>query len=199
MPGKNFSHLPAVSTAFLTDTLAVVQDGSTQKETLQQVLTLLQANFSAMQANSLTFLTTAGIVGTTTNTLAASGSVGEVDSNLVPSTSPVSLTTATVTDIASVLLAAGDYDVWGNGYFSTSANVLTSIAAWISTTSAVLPDASYRVALNNLASPFGDTGLVVPMITLQLAAPATVYLSVSATFSAGTVSGCGNLYVRRRR
>lgn len=44
MAGIKISALPAVSAAILTDTFPVVQAGVTDKETLQQVLTLFQAN-----------------------------------------------------------------------------------------------------------------------------------------------------------
>src|ERR1700735_4622365 len=50
MAGVKISALPAVASALLTDFFASVQGGITSKETLQQVLTLFNANTQIAQS-----------------------------------------------------------------------------------------------------------------------------------------------------
>src|SRR5262245_47683493 len=50
MAGDTISSLPAIPSALLTDIFPVTQGSSTGKETLQQVLTLIQANISVPAA-----------------------------------------------------------------------------------------------------------------------------------------------------
>lgn len=66
----------------------------------------------ALSGSSLTFSSTSGIIGTTTNNSAAAGSVGEYIESIVTSNVTGSTTLATMTDTGcSIALTAGDWDV----------------------------------------------------------------------------------------
>lgn len=139
------------------------------------------------------------IVGTTTNDNAAAGSVGEFVSSVIAAGAAVACTNNVDRNVTSISLTAGDWDVWGN--VSMIASGAFGIGwAWGSTTSATQPDASlYAGLLFNAGSAAGVAGITVPPFRASLAGTTTVYLSVRARFSAGTVSACGGIYARRRR
>lgn len=161
----------------------------------------------AATATSMTFSSTSGIIGTTTNNNAAAGSVGELQSSVVAD-STVSLTLNTNADVTSLVLQPGDYDVWGNVAFNGAAGtgVIINIG-WISETSATLP------ASNLYATQFFSTGgaavpysiapasFCVPSIrvTVATATTKTVYLSVRSAFITSTSTAGGGIYARRRR
>jgi hypothetical protein len=153
---------------------------------------------------SITFNSTSGIIGTTTNNNAAAGSVGEFISSQIVAASSVSLTTATNTNVTSISLTAGDWDVWGNTTYLPQVTV-TNVAgsfAWISTTSATVPDPSlYQGGTYSTSGTVANTnfGYTAPSQRLSLSATTTVYLSVRASFTAGTLSVCGGIYARRVR
>lgn len=149
---------------------------------------------------SITFNTTTGVVGTTTNNSAAAGSVGELVSSVIPLASAVSLTSPTAANVTSISLTAGDWDVWGNVFFNNG-GVATIFAGWISTTSATIPNASLltQIQANSSGTSLLATGTPVPSIPLQLSGTTTVYLSAVAVFTTSTVTACGGIYARRRR
>jgi hypothetical protein len=152
---------------------------------------------------SVTFSSTTGIVGTTTNDSAPAGSVGYFLSDIVDEASAVSLTTATPADVLSINLDAGDWDVWGNISFIPAATTnVVQARAWISDTSATLPDAAFYSGIQNTAAgvvPASTFGFCVPCVRVSVAAPTTYYLSCTSAFSVDTLAACGALYARVRR
>jgi hypothetical protein len=153
-------------------------------------------------AGSLTFSpTTQGIVGTTAGDNAAAGYVGEYVSSNVPQSSGVSITSNTDTNITTISLTAGDWDVNGNVYLEPT-NIATFSAGkiWTSTTSATKPnDSSVTGILGSTSIFFNAMSFSAPTIRISISSTTTVYLSARATFSAGTMTGYGNLVARRRR
>ncbi len=158
-------------------------------------------------APSVTFSTTSGIIGTTTNNNAAAGSVGELITFNLPAASAVSMTSGTGRDIGSISLTAGDWDVFGSvTYVGNTATVVQLAQGWINTTSATTPDGSMIASL-----VFGAVGvaafyiggiplaLTVPTVRLSLSGTTTVYLSGALIFTTNTAQGCGTIYARRRR
>lgn len=141
-------------------------------------------------------VTTPNLIGTTTNNNASTGSVGEYQTNTA---SGIALTTGIATNITSLALQGGDYDVWGVGTFAAS-STLTIISASISTVSATHATSSTSyISLNlNQFTAAGANAVPVNTIRISLAAPTTVYLIVSATF-ASTGSGGGTIASRRVR
>jgi hypothetical protein len=136
------------------------------------------------------------IVGVTTNSNAAAGSVGEMLSSVIASPGN-SISSATLTDLTSLVLTPGDWDVWGNIFFIPSVST-TAIVAFINTTSVTAPDSSLRAALQGA---FNGVGILAPSyrITVATATTTTIYLTGFATLSSGTATFCGGLYARRRR
>lgn len=157
----------------------------------------------AASATSMSFSSTSGIIGTTTNNNAAALSVGEYVSSIIPAASSVGLTSATDTNVTSISLTAGDWQLWGNVGFTAAAttNVVFE-TGWISSTSATIPDLSLRYAQSygaaGLVVVFGH-GFVVPSIRFSLASTTTIFLSVQAVFTVDTLSVCGGIYARRLR
>ena len=196
---NNLSDLASVSTALINLTLGTpTGTGNVVRQTSP---TLITPNLGVASANSLTFSSTSGIIGTTTNDNAAAGSVGQLISSIIAAGSAVSIGDNLAHNVTSISLTAGDWDVWGNVgvIFSTDGQ---GLAGWVSSTSATVPDASLYNYLNlagggTLLGPF--TGTSVPEQRFSLSASTTVYLSVSAGFASGSASAYGGLYARRVR
>jgi len=150
-----------------------------------------------------TTATIAANKGVTDGSDAASGQVGEYISAMVAAVSPVSLTNATPTNITSVALTAGDWDVRGLVVFRASAGTIaTYIADWISAVSATVPPRPNDGAMAELAISF-PAGVTQSMPTgtarVSVGAPITVYLSCYTQFSVSTMGAYGFLGARRCR
>lgn len=163
--------------------------------------TLVTPTLGAASATSLTFSSTTGVVGTTTNNNAASGSVGEYVTSSVLLASAISLSTTTAADVTSISLTAGDWDIFGNVTFTPGATtVVASIFAWVSTTSATKPDNSLVDGVTFAASYVpGQFGTMTPMLRVSISGTTTVYLSCVGTFTTSTLTACGSIFARRTR
>jgi hypothetical protein len=173
-------------------------------------------SFTTLSATgAITPSQTAGIVGTTTNNSANAGSVGEVICSLVTSggspsgcntnsSTPVSLTTATATNVASISLSAGQWDVCGTVEFLPAASTtVVQVVDWIGTVSASLP------SIVSPSSPFSQltatltTGQAQSLSAgcgfLKLAGTTTVYLGAQSSFSVSTMTAIGFIMATRRR
>jgi hypothetical protein len=157
-------------------------------------------------ANSLTFSSTSGIIGTTTNDNAAAGSVGEIIESNVDSGSAISLTTATAANVTSISLTPGDWDVWGTVAFasggSTSLSSIIGSINEVSATQATAPNGGAYVQLAGGLVGVGNTQ-VTPVgsrrITVASPDPVTIYLVATGNFTVSTLSAYGYLGARRRR
>lgn len=142
----------------------------------------------------------AQVPGTTTNDAANAGNVGEYLTATLASGSAVSLTSNTVTDIISVSLTAGDWDVQGWVWCSPTGTMLME-QAWISTTSITRPTpptagfAQYQ--MGNLAG--ADMSFGTGNLRVSLSGTANVYLTTKTQFSSGTCGGYGMIVARRVR
>lgn len=139
------------------------------------------------------------IPGTATNDNATAGNIGEFISASRSQASELSLTTGTQTNVTSVSLTAGDWDVWGTIAFDTaSATVVAASIGSISTTSATLGapiDGGYiNVAgdVHNTVSPTGAR-------RISLGSTTTIYLVAYSSFSANTQKVYGAIFARRVR
>ena len=143
------------------------------------------------------------IHGTGTNDSAAAGYVGEYISSQVLNASAVSLSTGANTNITSISLTPGDWDVSGNIYFSVVTGPATAFFAWINTVSVTRPDNSVisEVQINTTGTGLQAQGM--PIFTQRVSVPAstttTVYLGANAVFSAGSASASGFIGARRTR
>jgi len=161
---------------------------------------LVTPTLGAATATSITFSpTTGGIVGTTTNNNASAGYVGEYVSNAAYN---VAVNTATATDITTISLTAGDWDVWGELFFGGSITYYTIFYGWISTTSATSPGSGFGVIkITTLASSLTSFEGPIAIQRFSLATTTTIYLSCNPTYvgSAGSSSLNGFIQARRVR
>lgn len=147
------------------------------------------------------------LIGTTTNDNAAAGSVGEYISSTVLVGSAVSLTTSTTTNVTSISLTAGDWDVWGViNYALAAGTTITTLTGSINTVSATNPTVpgfgSYVLDVWRSGSEIvGASNLIRPLGTsrISLASTTTVYLLARAAFTVSTMTAYGLIGARRVR
>jgi hypothetical protein len=160
---------------------------------------------STVTAPSITFSSTSGIIGTTTNNDAAAGSVGEFVSASLTFGTPVSLTTDTPANVTSIDLTAGDWDVWGNVGYTGGATTLVQYCFAASTqTSATLPTTDFLASATYTAAGlaiFASANILfnIQQQRVSLSGTTTIYLVAQAGFSVSTCSAYGNIRARRRR
>ncbi|HHT9109581.1 MAG TPA: hypothetical protein ACFYDZ_00310 [Candidatus Brocadiaceae bacterium] len=144
---------------------------------------------------SVTFNSTSGVIGTTTNNNAAAGSVGEYVTSTILAASGVSLSSSASVDITSISLTAGDWDIIANASGEATVS-LSTFQCWTSLSSVTLPDRALR---SFVVGQTGNMyGLTCPPLRVSTAGTVTVYMSVFSAFS-GTGLGYGTLSARRRR
>ena len=137
-----------------------------------------------------------GIVGTTTNDNAAAGIVGEYVSSRGTS---VALTSNTNTNVTSISLTAGDWDVEGSILISPS-GTLTLIVAGVSSTSATYE--TTEDGATYLQTTFGagqSQQLSTGARRYSLSATTTIYLIGKGAFASGTTIANGVIRARRVR
>lgn len=143
------------------------------------------------------------IPGTATNDNAAVGRVGEYISSTVLVGSGIALTDATNTNITSISLTAGDWDVWGTVVSELGVGAtMTSIAGWTSATSATLPTRPNNGAISIIQTTFGANAVTSVPVNAQrvsLSATTTIYLSARSLFTGGTNTAYGFIGARRAR
>lgn len=130
------------------------------------------------------------------------GEPGEFVGVGVLAASAVGLTTATTTNITSITLTAGDWDVEGLVTFIPASCTATVLRAGISPSSATLPANNY---LNTYMAPqwsvASGAANSLPVVRQRqtITATTTIYLVAQPTFSAGTLTAYGQLTARRIR
>lgn len=163
------------------------------------------ANSSLTGNLAVTGLTTltGGLKGTTTNNSATALNVGEYTSSAIGFGGGGALTSTVATDVTSISLTAGDWDVWGSVGTDAAASTTTSqIQGWISTISATNPGDTNGGAYYNFSAPL-TAGIhsMFPVGTkrISVASTTTVYLSIQPTFAVSTMTGWGFIGARRVR
>ncbi len=116
---------------------------------------------------------------------------GQVGEYLAATGSPVTLTSNTTANVATLNLTAGDWDVSGSVSFSAGAGTHTSFGAGLDTI----------VILNQSTFPTGaiTQGIGVPRKRYNVTAATVVHLVAVATFTSGTVTAQGVASARRTR
>ena len=139
--------------------------------------------------------TTGGVIGTATNDNVSAGDIGEVISSQITAASPNTVTTATPTNLTSISLTAGDWDVFGS--ISCTGTTITQYQGAINTTSATLPDNSLLSSGVPLATSTVIGVDVLPQ-RINVSTNTTVYLVVNFT-GTGTLHASGTITARRVR
>ncbi len=142
-------------------------------------------------------ITTANLIGTTTNNNAAAGSVGEV---LTANNdgAPVTLTNATATNIVTLSLTAGDWDVFGNCTF-LQGTALTLGQCVVTLSSAAFPNVAFRSILQLTSGTAMAIALPAPLLRVSIASTTTVYLVGMAIDTVSGATGQGQITARRIR
>jgi len=163
----------------------------------------VNANFSSLVTNANLILQ-----GTTTNDSAAPGFIGEYISSDLTKASGVSLSVGSAANITSVSLTAGDWDCRGCLAIFNAGKAITSLAGWISSTSASLPSALENGGMMNYmqldgvtVTPNKDFVLPISSGRISLASTTTIYLSTiwNGTGGGANPTGYGFLGCRRVR
>jgi hypothetical protein len=129
---------------------------------------------------------------------------GDFISAYVASLSAIPLTNAVATNVTSITLPAGDWDVSGAVGFAPAATTsITSSAGGINTVSGVLPNIATG-SLFRVFQPAFVPGAVfpifpVPTSRLLLAAPTLVYLVALSSFTVAANAAFGFIGARRVR
>ncbi len=130
--------------------------------------------------------------GIQTNTAPAAGNLGEQLISVIASPGVSSNTTVT-TDVTSVALTAGIWDVTGIISF-TGLTTTTFQQASVNTTSATLgTPGDNLVGATYASTTAGDVSLEIPQWRVTSSGSTTVYLTGNATYSVGTGSFYGRL------
>lgn len=141
----------------------------------------------------------AAIEGTGTNDSASAGYVGEYVTSQIAYASRTSISNSTSTSLTSISLTAGDWDVWGNVYYTPTIGLLNA-ASGISTTNNTLPDNSLTTGISAATAIFlNGTALIAPTVRVSISSTTTVYVVGFAAFSAGTCTQSGYISARRVR
>ena len=194
----------------LTTALSVAQ-GGTASTTAAAARTALSAAASGANADitSMTALTainrTGGtsIKGTNTNNNAAAGDVGEYIESTIAVGAAVSLTTGVVTNITSISLTAGDWDVSGVVLMDSGATTnVTRVTGGISSTSATADvTKGYYSHIHSGYVPGSGQFRAMPLNTsrFSLSGTTTIYLLALANFTVSTCTAYGTISARRVR
>lgn len=151
---------------------------------------------AATVTGNLTFSpTTAGIVGTPTNNNTAAGNVGEYVESISGS---VSVTTS-ITNVTSITLTAGDWDISGLISANSAVTANTFFALFISTTTA--SSAGTVLGYDQIYGNFSGTGglgcLAIPRKRVSISGSTTYYLN--AQMGSATQALMGTINARRMR
>jgi hypothetical protein len=142
-----------------------------------------------------------GITGVTNGSDASAGIVGEYISSQV--TTGVSITQNVVTNITSISLTAGDWDVSSNLNITCTItnNITFTLQGGISTTSATLgsQDTYSQIMIHAGASATQTQIFASPIVRLSLTSTTTVYLVGFGNGSLSSITGKGTIRARRIR
>lgn len=149
------------------------------------------------------------IPGTTTNDSAAAGNVGEFVTATVAVGAAVALTTATTTNVTSISLTAGDWDLSGQVDFNPGATTsITVLQGGVSLTTATLAGQAGGAGLGTdptlvitqpAAVPVGQVHIQAGPVRLSISATTTVFLVAQGTFTVSTLAAFGTIRARRVR
>lgn len=165
--------------------------------------TLVTPVLGAASATSLTFSSTSGIIGTTTNNNAAAGSVGEyIESVFSAVAAPA---TTLYGDATSISLPAGDWDVTLNILIDqTGAGTLTNWGCAIGPNPGDDPTgfvlgSNWYAPINGFVTLSTNDCATIANYRRSFSGTTTVYGKMIATYATGTYAFSGRLSARRIR
>jgi len=166
--------------------------------------TLVTPVLGAASATSLAFSSTSGVIGSATNDSAAALSVGEYVSSTVLAGSAVATTNGATTDITTISLTAGDWDVWGTICTTVNAATVTArLGGWVNSVSATSPTAPGGGTFVYMFLGATAAGAVsyypIGSARFSLSGTTTIYLTGQCNFSVNTMALYGFIGARRVR
>jgi len=146
---------------------------------------------------------TAGLTGTTTNNNANAGAVGEYVTATIATGASVALGTGVTSNITSISLTAGDWDVTGAVDFTFGATTsYTNLIGSVSTTTGTIgaQDSKFDFETPAAVPTAGaDSTFPVPVVRFSLSGTTTVFLVAQGTFTVSTLKAYGTIRARRVR
>lgn len=146
------------------------------------------------------------LTGTNTNDSAAAGKVGEYVESVVALGSAVSIPSSnTTTQIATISLTAGDWDVRGQVCFNPGATTsITTLQGALNTTTANIPNGGVSAAgVFRYASaafvPNTTLCYAIDTIRASLSGTTSYFLNANAVFTVSTMAAFGKISARRIR
>ena len=167
------------------------------------VATPTNANVYALGTSAVPFASL--FLGGNAGGNAPAGSVGEYVSSTIAQGSAVSLTSPSASNVTSISLTAGDWDVSAVVIFNPAASTsITVKTAGVSTNSgafdALTNGAGDTVQASTAASvPVGNTSVEIPPTRISISSTTTVYLVAASTFTVSTNAAYGTIRARRVR
>jgi hypothetical protein len=205
--GKTITGGTYSSPTMTTPTLGVAAATSINKVALTAPAT--SATITLADGTTLTQTTSTSVgkgqyLGTATNDAATAGNIGESISTAVASGSAVSLSTGVATNIATISLTAGDWNVSINSVFTYGGGGNTTyVRASISQTSATLDVLAGKFGQFSFAAagivPSGNLTVEVPATRISLSGTTTIYFVADSAFTIGTCVCWGIIQARRMR
>lgn len=139
--------------------------------------------------------------GTSTNDSAAAGKIGELIESEILIAAAVPVLLLTDTNVTSISLTAGEWDVEGIISTAPAAGTTTELVrGWVSSTSATSPAAPNGGGYVQVGVAFGANSfqsLPIGKKHFRFASTTTVYLSTLLSFGVNTMGAYG--YIRARR
>lgn len=146
-------------------------------------------------------ISSANVLGTTTNDNAAAGRLGEYIESVIGATNFP--TSTNLGDLTSISLTAGDWDVSALLVATANSATVTTFEGGISTTSGNsgtgLVIGSNRILQAGPVHSVNLASVSIPNYRMSLSATTTVYFKYSATYSVATPQGEGRISARRVR
>ncbi len=131
--------------------------------------------------------------GRSFNTVPSAGMLGEEVRSYLAEGSGVTLTSPNVSNVTSISLTAGIWDVSGIVMFGGGPVTGTATGASIVTTTATTGTQGDNYITSPVVSTALDYGIVIPQYRLSLNATTTVYLTAIAIFTVGSVVAYGRI------
>ena len=158
--------------------------------------TLITPVLGAATATSVNFGASAtnGNIGMTGAATTASGVVGEIITVTVTASSATAISSGVTTNLANIVVPAGNWDIWGN--FGINGTTVGTTVAGISTTSAALPNQEFRF-YDTPGAAASTVAACVPGFTYNNSGSNTFYLVINSS-GTGSMIMYGNIYARRR-
>jgi hypothetical protein len=149
------------------------------------------------------------LVGVTDGSAAAAGNIGEYLSSIKTVSAGVAIVNSTATQITSLTLTAGDWDLWGEVVFDNPVGGAATFSygeAAIWTTTAAFPTTSQFPAdaadYAQEETPTGNnTGITLQLgpVRVSITTNTTYFLNAESVYSATSQKVGGALRARRRR